>query len=196
MGKFIDPYGNRKFYTGKGRTRDRNLNDRQDNYQDVVLNHLESKVPTTLQNDYSDPEFEKQLKEFYSSKQWKDIRKTAYESLTHCCPVCWAETDLVVDHIKPVRHFWDERLNPDNLQLLCRSCNEEKGSMLNWNIDWHLNLHKKKKRMTERYKSLYLVEDRPKPVAPVQTTIQAKPFRNVIRVVKKDGTVVERERNG
>lgn len=44
MGKFITPNGDRKFFKGKGRKRDIDLNDREDNYQEKVLQNLEKKM--------------------------------------------------------------------------------------------------------------------------------------------------------
>jgi 5-methylcytosine-specific restriction endonuclease McrA len=37
--------------------------------------------------------------------------------------------EIVTDHIFPVRHFWQHRLNPKNLQVLCGDCNEAKGNL-------------------------------------------------------------------
>jgi 5-methylcytosine-specific restriction endonuclease McrA len=35
---------------------------------------------------------------------------------------------VVVDHIRPIRHHWELRLDINNLQLLCDDCNKGKGS--------------------------------------------------------------------
>ena len=78
-----------------------------------------------------------QIKEFYTTPEWKKLRKETYAKLTHFCPVCGSEENLVVDHKKPVRHSWEERLNPNNLQILCNECNLEKGSMIDWTLEWH-----------------------------------------------------------
>ena len=88
--------------------------------------------------DFSNKEFEKQLHDFYQSKEWKNIRESAFKQYTHMCPVCGSEHNLIVDHIKPVRHFWELRLDPENLQLLCDVCNLEKASIPNWNLSWHI----------------------------------------------------------
>lgn len=88
--------------------------------------------------DYSNKEFEKQLHDFYQSKEWKSIRETVHQQLTQMCPVCGSVHNLAVDHIKPIRYFWDLRLDIDNLQLLCGDCNLEKGSIPNWNLSWHV----------------------------------------------------------
>ena len=58
--------------------------------------------------------------------------------MTPFCPVCGSENDLVVDHINPVRYFWEQRLDKKNLQLLCNDCNLEKTSMVGWTLEFHL----------------------------------------------------------
>jgi 5-methylcytosine-specific restriction endonuclease McrA len=81
---------------------------------------------------------DEQIKEFYTTPEWKELRKETYAKLTHFCPVCGSEEKLVVDHIKPVRFFWEERLNPDNLQILCDDCNLEKASNTQWTLKNHI----------------------------------------------------------
>jgi hypothetical protein len=95
-------------------------------------------LPKMVKSDYSDKEFEKKLHDFYSSKEWKEMRKKVRSELTHMCCVCGSTTDLHVDHINPLRYFWEQRLDEDNLQILCSECNLEKGSMLNWTKEWHI----------------------------------------------------------
>jgi hypothetical protein len=101
--------------------------------------------------DYSDKVFEELLHSFYKSREWKEIKKGVYFRLKNKCAVCETRENLVVDHIRPVRHFWEERLNPDNLQILCNDCNLEKGSKVDWTLDWHLEnkdqLSKERKRI-------------------------------------------------
>ena len=87
---------------------------------------------------YQDKEFESKLHDFYNSREWKDIKQGVYFRLKNQCPVCGSRDKLVIDHIQPVRYFWEERLNPANLQILCNDCNLEKGSMLDWTLEWHL----------------------------------------------------------
>ena len=81
---------------------------------------------------------EKELKSFYQSKDWLEARKQVLSELTHMCPVCGSENHLVVDHIKPLRYFWDLRLDNDNLQILCNDCNIEKSSIPNWTLKFHI----------------------------------------------------------
>lgn len=94
--------------------------------------------PTIIQNDYSNKEFEERLHNFYNSKTWKIIKEQVYKTLTHMCPVCGAEENLVVDHIKPIRHYPNLIVDMNNLQILCDDCNLEKGSMIDWTLGWHI----------------------------------------------------------
>jgi len=93
-----------------------------------------------------------ELKKFYNSNAWKKLRKEAYDNLVHFCPVCGSEEKLNVDHINPVRYFWEQRLDINNLQILCEECNLEKGSMVGWSIEYHIKnrdkLQQKKKKRT------------------------------------------------
>ncbi len=79
------------------------------------------------------------LKLFYQSPEWKVLRNKVKRELMPFCPVCGSEEELVVDHINPVRYFWEQRLDENNLQLLCNDCNLEKSSMVGWTLEFHLN---------------------------------------------------------
>lgn len=46
-----------------------------------------------------------------------------------CCGNAYPHVIINVDHIKPVRKYWHLRLDFDNLQVLCSTCNKAKG---NW----------------------------------------------------------------
>ena len=73
---------------------------------------------------------------FYETQEWKSLRykfiqsKKTEELVCQCCgkgPFSrenWKEMNI--DHIKPVKKFWEERLNMDNLQILCWMCNRIK----------------------------------------------------------------------
>jgi 5-methylcytosine-specific restriction endonuclease McrA len=77
-------------------------------------------------------------KRFYNSWPWKKLRYEFLKNKERRCACC-SETiatgeRIVVDHIKPIRHFWHLRLDPQNLQTLCDGCNRGKGShdQTNW----------------------------------------------------------------
>lgn len=97
-----------------------------------------NQAPVRVEVNYDNKLFEKQLHDFYQSKEWKELRNSVKEELTPMCIVCGAEEELHVDHINPVRFFWEQRLCRDNLQILCKDCNLEKGSIKNWNLEWHI----------------------------------------------------------
>lgn len=69
---------------------------------------------------------------FYKSGDWKRARYDALKAADGRCCLCGASPAvgaiLNVDHIKPLRKHWDLRLDPDNLQVLCGSCNHGKGN--------------------------------------------------------------------
>lgn len=72
----------------------------------------------------------------YDTQEWKSLRYKFIQTKNTeelVCAQCdkgpftkenWK--DMNVDHIKPVKHFWEERLNIDNLQILCWICNRVK----------------------------------------------------------------------
>ena len=73
---------------------------------------------------------------FYDTEEWKSLRykfvktkKTEELVCTQCSKGPFTRAnwkDMNVDHIKPVKHFWEERLNMNNLQILCWVCNRVK----------------------------------------------------------------------
>ena len=72
----------------------------------------------------------------YETQEWKSLRykfiktkKTEELVCAQCGKGPFTKEnwkDMNVDHIKPVKHFWEERLNIDNLQILCQICNRVK----------------------------------------------------------------------
>lgn len=68
--------------------------------------------------------------EFYKSDEWAECRSIFLENKSLVCVACDADISgkikgqyCCVDHIKPVRAFWNLRLDQDNLQILCNLCN-------------------------------------------------------------------------
>lgn len=97
------------------------------------------------------------IKKFYNSPDWKKLRNEAYNQLSHFCPICGNEEKLVVDHINPVRFFWEQRFNIENLQILCDDCNLDKGSMVGWSIEYHLK--NRNKLQQERMRKSLLIQE-------------------------------------
>lgn len=80
-------------------------------------------------------------KGFYSSKAWKELRYKALQTFgakCMCCGVTPADGAIMnVDHVKPISKHPELRLELNNLQILCASCNHGKGG---WDdTDWRLD---------------------------------------------------------
>lgn len=81
---------------------------------------------------------------FYDSWEWRTVRMQAlraHGAMCQCCGARRGDLDMsghpvriVVDHIKPLSRYWELRLDPSNLQILCEECNMGKGA---WDeTDW------------------------------------------------------------
>lgn len=82
---------------------------------------------------------------FYMSSDWEKLRKFAVQKFGRKCMCCGeSEGKICADHIKPLRRFWELRLEIANLQILCEACNIIKG---NWStIDFRrMDKYKRKK---------------------------------------------------
>ena len=90
-------------------------------------------IPTA----FSNKDFEDILKKttgyeyenFYQSKAWIKLREEALEKYGKKCQKCGATppTPIEVDHIKPRARYPELGLDSNNLQVLCKPCNREKG---------------------------------------------------------------------
>jgi 5-methylcytosine-specific restriction endonuclease McrA len=76
--------------------------------------------------------------EFYKSWDWRTLRMKTIKKFGRRCQCCGATPSdmtvdgkpvrIVVDHIKPISKYWQLRLVPSNLQILCDECNQGKGA--------------------------------------------------------------------
>lgn len=64
--------------------------------------------------------------DFYSSPLWRKLRKEVLDQYGARCMHCGAAQDVTVDHIKPRSRYPELELEPENMQVLCRSCNSSK----------------------------------------------------------------------
>lgn len=65
-------------------------------------------------------------KRFYSSQAWKKLRYVTlkkYGAKCQCCGVTGKDAPIRIDHIKPISRYWELRLDPNNMQVLCNDCN-------------------------------------------------------------------------
>lgn len=69
---------------------------------------------------------------FYKSQAWKSARMERLKVDGFRCVACGASASngarLHVDHIRPISRFPELKLNEDNLQTLCASCNVGKSN--------------------------------------------------------------------
>jgi 5-methylcytosine-specific restriction endonuclease McrA len=69
---------------------------------------------------------------FYNSRPWRALRYEALRKYGGRCQACGRGANdgvvMCVDHVLPVRHHWELRLELSNLQILCSDCNLAKAS--------------------------------------------------------------------
>jgi 5-methylcytosine-specific restriction endonuclease McrA len=66
------------------------------------------------------------IEDFYLTPKWRELRYKILRKYGFKCLACGAkppDTVLHVDHIKPRIKFPDLEFDPNNLQVLCESCN-------------------------------------------------------------------------
>lgn len=70
-------------------------------------------------------------KQFYSSPEWRQVRTQVIKKYGKVCSECGLRIknnlDVTVDHIQPRSKYPALALNIENLRVLCRSCNSQKG---------------------------------------------------------------------
>lgn len=76
---------------------------------------------------------DKQVRQTYNVKRWKDIAKAVMLRDNGLCQYCLYrdsryEVATCVDHYIPVRDAYDDRYNKDNLFSSCTGCNNRKAT--------------------------------------------------------------------
>jgi hypothetical protein len=65
--------------------------------------------------------------EFFHSQEWLEMKEIIHKRDLYTCQLCGADCKYDrkphVDHIEPLTRNWENRLNPENLQVLCDDCN-------------------------------------------------------------------------
>lgn len=71
--------------------------------------------------------------EIYKTSEWKKVRKFVIQRANGLCERCYpskVKAGKEVDHITELtednKHDWNIAYNPDNLQLLCTDCHNDK----------------------------------------------------------------------
>ena len=87
-----------------------------------------------------------QASEFYASREWEKLRDAVLHKYGKRCMCCGDQDRPVhVDHIKPLRRYWELRLKFYNMQVLCEVCNLMKG---NWS---ETDFRKRDRNLRRRY---------------------------------------------
>ena len=99
------------------------------NVMEAALSLLKPRAPRVLTH-------RERARRFYASLAWRSLRYRILATNAKCnggtaqCELCHAAAapgiPLNVDHIEPLSKNWGRRLDPDNLQILCRDCNHGK----------------------------------------------------------------------
>lgn len=94
---------------------------------------ISPKIPSGAKPpDKTKPKSHHETGDFYDSWEWKRCRYDFLKDRERRCQCCGMTPDvgarIVVDHVKPVKKYWDLRLDAANLQILCDDCNMGKGS--------------------------------------------------------------------
>ncbi|HEN9132393.1 TPA: HNH endonuclease [Streptococcus agalactiae] len=69
--------------------------------------------------------YDKQVKQFYNSKLWRETSKQVLLQNDYVCAMCGGEATMT-DHIISVKKDWNKRLDWNNLQASCKACNDSK----------------------------------------------------------------------
>jgi 5-methylcytosine-specific restriction endonuclease McrA len=97
---------------------------------------------------------------FYLGDDWRFLRRIVFRLYGKWCMKCNATNDLHIDHIKPKSKYPHLSLRVDNLQVLCKHCNEEKSNINedDFRTDAHLRILKefakeRKKKLSKKAKA-------------------------------------------
>lgn len=78
---------------------------------------------------YDEQNRDPKLVEFYHSQAWKALRQQVLARDAYLCQPCLREKRITradtVHHIVPVREDWSRRLDPTNLEAVCRECHSK-----------------------------------------------------------------------
>jgi len=101
-----------------------------------IVGHIEEKpqAPVSPKTTISNKEWIKMLKEvypnsFYLTDEWRKLKKSVLRMYGLTCMKCGVKNTIMhVDHIKPRSKYPDLSMDIRNLQVLCKSCNIDKGN--------------------------------------------------------------------
>jgi len=93
----------------------------------ALLNENEKRLKISA--DLSQPPPMDKFRRFYRSYDWRRLRFLTLEKYGRRC-MCCGKTAGVMSavRIKSLKKYWDLRLDPNNVQVLCGPCNHGKGN--------------------------------------------------------------------
>jgi 5-methylcytosine-specific restriction endonuclease McrA len=92
---------------------------------------------------------------FYLGDDWKYLRRIIFRLYGRWCMKCTSTKDLHIDHIKPKSKYPHLSLRVDNLQVLCKHCNEEKSNLNEDDFRTEVHLKILKQFAKDRAKKLH-----------------------------------------
>mgnify|MGYP006099881477 CR=1 FL=1 len=114
-------------YHRKNKLKEEQLSRRYDFIAQMRVKNEVSYTKTIIkQNRETDYSWAKRI--FLASDDWKSIKNIVFDKYPKKCMRCGATSSIEVDHINSVYRNPDLRLSEDNLQVLCRGCNTNKGT--------------------------------------------------------------------
>lgn len=103
----------------------------------------------TLNEGKSNPvSFKEEADKFYASWEWARLRFRVLSAYGAVCMCCASKDKIVVDHIKPRRHYPNLELDFNNMQVLCDSCNRGKSDV--FCTDFRNQHNKRRKSKAQR----------------------------------------------
>lgn len=107
-----------------------NCNNLIDFRETYCSSHKQLKNESRKQYDKQRYETDKDIRQTYNVKRWKDIRKGVMLRDNSLCQYCLHqgryEVATLVDHFIPIRDAYEDRYNQDNLVSACDKCNTRK----------------------------------------------------------------------
>lgn len=70
----------------------------------------------------------KERRDFFASWEWLTLRAMAEAIFIKKCLCCGTVKNLQLDHIYPISLYPEKKLDPGNLQYLCKRCNSYKSN--------------------------------------------------------------------
>jgi|TARA_B110000211_G_C13911774_1_gene478706 5-methylcytosine-specific restriction endonuclease McrA len=104
-----------------------------DNPSSVVIQKL-SNIDSKESTKFWASDDWKQLRDEFLDDVWQKLKKSLdtnkhkFFKCNYCDEDVSKSKNLNVDHIKPIKNYWNLRLDKNNLQILCKDCNKFKGN--------------------------------------------------------------------